>query len=212
MKNGQKKIGIDAEGAQKILDADLKNIVQKVKSGKTLTARERSIIEGSTSSDKFAKSITDLIGLLDIGRSQFYKFKKRSDAPTDLNISEWRNFITTSKLSSGENFSPEEIIQLKAKLLSERAGREEIERKLKEIKLDREEKGFVPFEEARQAITRVLEPLSRVLDGVPKKYALRVNPSDPDHAEEMLREVIEEIKRQVQDERGKKITKRKGIK
>ncbi len=156
----------------------------------------------------------ELIKKLGISARLFYLHAKSEDAPKENDFDQWREFLSTrvKRPIGSDRISADELNQLKAKLLRERAGREEIERKLKEIKLEREEKGFVPFEEAKQAITRVLEPLSRVLDGVPKKYALRVNPSDPDHAEEMLREVVEEIKRQVQDERGEKISKRKGVK
>lgn len=156
----------------------------------------------------------ELIKKLGISKRLFYLHAKGEGSPNDNDLQSWREFLATKikRPISTDRISADDLNQWKGKLLRERAGREEVERKLKEIKLEREEKGFVPFEEARQAITRVLEPLSRVLDGVPKKYALRVNPSDPDHAEEMLREIIEEIKRQVQDERGKKISKRKGVK
>ena len=65
---------------------------------------------------------------------------------------------------------------------------------------------------AQAAITRVLEPVNRLLDGIPKSYAMRVNPQDADFAEEMLREMVQEIKGQVSDARGKKISKRKGVK
>ena len=144
----------------------------------------------------------------------FYDHAKDPKSPKGNNLDEWRSFLSTKVLKpiSSKRFSPDEITQLKAKLLKERAGREEIERKLKEIKLEREEQGFIPLSEAKQAITRVLEPLSRLLEGIPKKYSLRINPSDPDHSEEMLREMVRDIKGQIQLERGDKISKRKGTK
>ena len=156
----------------------------------------------------------DLISQLAISSSEFYRLAKFPNAPSGNDLKEWQSFLATARKSatSSDRISPDEINQLKAKLLKERAGKEEIERKLKEIKLDREEKGFVPMEEAKQAITRVLEPIARLFSAIPKKYSLRMNPSDPDHAEQMLREMVEEIKGQIQADRGKKISKRKGVK
>ncbi|MGB2194367.1 MAG: hypothetical protein ACPH54_07135 [Candidatus Poseidoniaceae archaeon] len=135
-------------------------------------------------------------------------------APQGNDLEEWRSYLEKKmdRPISSEIISPEEINQLKAKLLKERTGREAVERKLKEMRLEREKEGFIPFVEAQEIITRILEPLSRILEGIPKKYALRVNPSDPDHGEEMLREMVREVKSQVQDTRGTKITKRKGVK
>jgi len=204
---------IQGDQARKILEADLKNIVSKVASGKTLSARERKVIEEATSEKDEAESVGDLIEILGMTRSNFYKYKKRKGSPDGNSISQWKKFIAESQLAGEtEQITPEEIVQLKAKLLKEKAFREEIERKLKEIRLDREAQGFVPLSQAKEAITRVLEPISRILEGIPKKYALRVNPSDPDHAEEMLREMVQELKTQVQDTRAPKISKQKGIK
>ena len=156
----------------------------------------------------------ELIKELAVSSSEFYRLAKLPDAPKNNILKDWQNFFSTARKSatSSSRISPDEINQLKAKLLKERAGKEEIERKLKEIKLEREEKGFVPFDEAQLAVTRVLEPIARLFSAIPKKYCLRMNPSDPDHAEEMLREMVEEIKQQIQSERGGKISKRKGVK
>ena len=80
------------------------------------------------------------------------------------------------------------------------------------MQLEREEKGWVPFEEAEQAVSRVLEPLASLLENCPKSYSMRVNPTDPSHAEEMLREMVADFKKQIAATRGTRITKRKGIK
>lgn len=144
----------------------------------------------------------------------FYVVAKDPRAPKGNDLETWRNYLEQKmdRPVSSDHISPEEINQLKAKLLKERTGRESVERKLKEMRFEREAQGFIPFEEAKQVITRVLEPISRILEGIPKKYALRVNPTDPDHAEEMLREMVQEVKSQVQESRAPKISKRKGIK
>jgi len=47
---------------------------------------------------------------------------------------------------------------------------------------------------------------------LPKAWSGQVNPTDPDHAEHMLREMIFDVKTQMQAKRGENISKRKGVK
>jgi hypothetical protein len=210
---GKTKTLLDPASAKKILDADVKNIVAKVSAGKTLTSRERATIEQATNEKEIATSVKELIAVLGIPRSSYYKHKKDPDCPADFSLDAWREFLSKKKLGlSGKPLSPEEVAQLKGRLLAERTAREKIERKLKELKLEREQGGFVPMEQATEAITRVLEPINRILESMAKRYAARVNPGDADFGEEALREIVFEIKDQIVQARGDKISKRKGVK
>ena len=205
---------IGKEDAKKILAADLKNIVAKVQAGKPLTSRERRTIRQAAEEKTIAKTVGELQALLGLTRSQYYKLKNKDGHPEGLDLEEWREFISLAQVGAAgsRHITPAELSQLKGRLLAERTARETIERKLKELKLEREAGGWIPFAEAEEAITRVLEPLNRLLDGIPKKYAMRVNPADSDHAEIMLREMVVDIKEQVIATRGQKISKRKGVK
>ena len=213
-KGARKAKALDADGAQKVLDADLANILKKVKSGKPLSARERRTVSAGLDEKEFAETVGELQGLLGLPRHKYQKLRKLNGSPSDLNIEAWRDFISVAEMTTdnGRPITPKEVGQLKARLLSERTKREEIERKLKELKLEREEGGWVPYEAAKSAITRVLEPVNRLLDGIPKRYSMRMNPADSDHADEMLREMVIELKDQIFSNRGKQISKRKGIK
>jgi hypothetical protein len=215
MKTIAKKASVlDAESAQKVLDADLANILKKVKAGKPLSTRERRTVSAGLEEKEFAETVGELQGLLGLERNKYQKLKKLEGSPTDLNLEAWREFVSVAEMTTnnGRMITPKEVGQLKARLLSERTKREEIERKLKELRLEREEGGWIPYEEAEAAITRVLEPVNRLLDGIPKRYSMRVNPADSDHAEEMMREMVVELKEQIFTSRGKKISKRKGVK
>ena len=204
---------LDPSQAQAILDADLANIVRKVKDKKTLSAREREVVEKAAEQEKEARTITELVELLGIPRSVFYRIRKFEGAPEGKNVEAWRRFYTEHKAhGNSAKLSPDEILNLKGRLLEERTKRETAERKLKEIRLRRESEGWVPYEAAEEAVARVLEPVNRLLEGIPKAYASRVNPGDPDFAEEMLREIVDDLKTQVQANRGKRIAKRKGVK
>lgn len=199
--------------AQAILDKDVANIVRKVENKKTLSARERALLEAAAEVHEDPTTISALIKELGIPRSVFYRIRKFDRAPSGRNVEEWRKFYAEHQaFRGGAKLSPEEILHLKGRLLEERTKRETAERKLKEIRLLRETEGWVSMEAAEEAIARILEPVNRLLEGIPKAFAARVNPADPDYAEEMLREMVDDLKGQVQATRGKKISKRKGVK
>jgi hypothetical protein len=210
----RKSSGLDAASANKILEADLKNVVAKVASGKPLTTKERDLVERATQERKVAKSVKELMALLGISKSHFYRLRGRAGAPDGRDLEEWREFLSTQRMATmnGTPLSPEQIQHLKGRLLAERTGREKVERQLKELRFEREAGGWVPLEEASDAIRRVLEPINRLLEGIPKAFAMRVNPTDPDFAEEMLREMVADLKEQISLARGGKISKRKGVK
>ena len=205
---------ISEAAAQKILDADLKNIVAKVAGGKPLTSGERALVQKASEERAIASTVKELQVLLNLTANQYYKQKKKKGAPIGLDVQAWRSFLSTAKLEvlNGAPLTPEQIHQLKGRLLAERTARESVERKLKEVKLEREAGSWVPMDAAHDAIVRVLEPINRLLEGIPKAYAMRVNPADADFAEEMLREMVHEIKTQISQARGRKISKRKGVK
>jgi len=206
----QKQIG--SEQARTILAADFANIVRKVKEQKPLSARQREVVEKVAGEMDEAKTIKDLVALVGMPRSIYYRLRKTEGAPPGLSVAEWREFYAKHKAIGSGKLSTEEIVQLKGRLLEERTKREAAERKLKEIRLKREEEGWVSMKAAEEVITRILEPVNRLLEGIPKAFSTMVNPTDPDFAEEMLREMVEDLKRQIQSTRGEKISKRKGVK
>ena len=200
--------------ANKVLQADLANIIKKVSAGKTLTAKEREIVERAGSLIEKPLTWKALAERLGISPVTLWSWRKQKGAPSSRDPEEWEAYkIELGALGNGGGkFTLAQIADLKGSLLAERTKREKAERKLKELQLEREEQGWVPFEDAELAIARILEPLSSLLENCPKAYAMRTNPSDPDHAEEMLREMAEDFKRQIQATRGKKIAKKKGVK
>lgn len=204
---------LDPGQARAILEADLANIVRKVKDQKTLSSREREIVEAAAEVEADPKTILELVKAVGMPRSVFYRIRKLDGAPSGKNVEEWKRFYDEHRaMGNGSRLSAGEIMNLKGRLLEERTKRETAERKLKEVRLLRETEGWVSMDAAAEAITRILEPVNRLLEGIPKAFAGRVNPADPDYAEEMLREMVADLKEQVQATRGKKISKRKGVK
>lgn len=200
--------------AAKVLEADLANILRKVKAGKTLTARERVIVESSAKAKAKPLTWKALAAALGISAVTLWEWRKDKAAPAGRDLEEWKAYQEKKEtLGNGSGkFTAAEIADLKGSLLSEKTKREKAERRLKELQLEREEKGWVPFEEAETAVCRVLEPLASLLENCPKAYAHRMNPNEPEHAEEMLREMVDDFKKQIAATRGANISKRKGVK
>ena len=61
--------------------------------------------------------------------------------------------------------------KLRLQLLRAQVGKEEANRKLRELELERQTENLVPIAEAKEAIRKVLEPLRSLLDALPKAAA-----------------------------------------
>ena len=203
-----------ATQAQRVLDADLGNILRKVKAGKTLTARERVIVEASGKTTGKPLTWKDLATDLGVSPVTLWEWRKDKAAPSGRDVDDWKRYQKNREAIGRAigKFTAEEIADLKGSLLSEKTKREKAERRLKELQLEREEKGWVPYEDAEIAVCRILEPLASLLENCPKSYAMRINPDKPNYAEEMLREMVVDFKKQIAATRGTRISKRKGVK
>jgi len=137
------------------------------------------------------------------------RFLRRTQAaPPENDLEAWAEYMMQRASASGQSmrvadaFMPEEIQRLRAKLLRAQAGKEEAIRKLKELELKRTEQNLVPMGDARKAIKRVLSPLRELLNQMPKAAGAKVNPADPVHGEEGIREHLDGIFRSMEKRLG----------
>ena len=86
-----------------------------------------------------------------------------------------------------------EMRDLRFKLLRAQAGKEEAQRKLKELEFAKAEAGLVPFADAMNAVKMVMTPLRSLIDALPKACAVQANPTDPQLAEQAIREGTRKI-------------------
>ena len=125
--------------------------------------------------------------------------RRNRGGPATNDVEEWARFMmerasaSDSTMQVADEFMPEEIQRLRAKLLRAQAGKEDAMRRLKEIELKRTTENLVPMGDARKAIKRVLSPLRELLDQMPKAAGAKVNPADPVHGEEGIREHLDGI-------------------
>ena len=124
---------ISTEAAEKVLQADLHNLVKKVAAGKPMTVAERTRIEslaaGSTESVVYAKTLVELSAVLGVTRRTLTTWQKMEGAPKPLSngmwpVADWREFVRVRGLKAGKTPVGNEEALKARKLLAEVEERE----------------------------------------------------------------------------------------
>lgn len=98
---------ITPEMAERVLDANWKNVIRRVSAGKTLNATELALLKsraaGSRDTVVVAKDITDLATILGVTRQTLHAWRRRKGAPKDHadgthDVVAWRQFIDANGL------------------------------------------------------------------------------------------------------------------
>lgn len=144
---------ISKSAADIILDADFKNIVQKVKDGKTLTNAERARVQaraaGSTEELAYAHTVVELAAALGVTRRTIATWRKMEGSPQPTangshDVAAWRDFVNAHGLKGAIDSSADNTEALKArKLLAEVEERE--------LKVAIKKGEYVRIEEVRQS-------------------------------------------------------------
>jgi len=122
---------ITPEMASRVLEANWKNVVKKVSTGRTLNANELTVIRaraaGSNETVTQAKDVAELARVLGVTRQTLYSWRKKKDAPNPSangthDIVAWRSFIDAHDLKAG--LAPDAEALKARKLLAEIEDRE----------------------------------------------------------------------------------------
>ena len=141
--------------------------------------------------------VSDLARALNLTTKSIYYMRANHGAPLSTDPEEWRNFLQRRALVKGR---PGAGVQcsaidsnLRLQLLRAQVGKEEAVQKLRELELKHKRADLVPMAAAEEAICKVLRVLRPLLDSLPKLAAQDANPSNPEMAEEALREGLEKV-------------------
>jgi hypothetical protein len=124
---------ISTEAAEKVLQADLHNLVKKVAAGRPMTVAERTRIEslaaGSTDSVVYAKTLVELSAVLGVTRRTLTTWQKMEGSPKPLSngmwpVADWREFVRVRGLKAGKTPVGNEEALKARKLLAEVEERE----------------------------------------------------------------------------------------
>ena len=200
------KATIPHEMVEKLLNADFKNIVEKVKNGKTLSVNERRILEQKKEKAKWEE--------LDISRSAFFKYKKLGMPEPIEDAKEWLQVRSgLAKQGSGKieiggrTFKAQDLIDLRGQLMEGQAENIALKNRIDRLNVAEREGKLVDADESAQVLLQILYPLKKSLDQMPENICNALNPNDPSRAEAILSQELENIYQDLQKsfDKNKKI-------
>ena len=183
---------IKEEIVRKVLDADFKNIVEKVRDGKTLTATERKTLEQNKAQEKWE--------VLDISRSAFFKYKKLGMPEQTEEAKEWLQVRAglakqgSGKIEiGGKTFHAQDLIDLKGQLMEGQAENIALKNRIEKLNVLEREGKLVDADEAQKVLLQVLYPLRKALEQMPENLCNALNPNDPSRAEAILEKEMNQV-------------------
>ena len=190
MENSQDKHMVEL--AEKVLQADLKNIVKKVQSGKTLTQAERKTFEQAKSPKPW--------DVLEIHRTTWYKYVRQGMPETLEDAKEWLQVRAglarqgSGKIEiGGKTFTAQDLIDLRGKLLEGQSENIMLKNRIERLHVEEKEGRLVDSDELCATLSKILYPLKKALDSMPENLASALNPTDPSRAEAILEQELENI-------------------
>ena len=124
---------LSPEAADRILTADFKNIIKKVKDGRTLSQTELARVQSRAAKAKdstltTARNLTELASVLGVARQTLNRWRKIEGAPEakpngSHSVIEWRQFMVANDLEGQSGTTDMEALKAR-KLLAEIEDRE----------------------------------------------------------------------------------------
>ena len=117
------------------------------------------------------------------------------------NIDDWKAWMLKHKSTGrgtgrvaveGERYTSADIVDLRAKLTAEQARKEAALATLRELELQMKRDNLIPESEATEQLLKLLTPLRRLLDALPRQIAAQANPQNPNIAELAIRNGLDD--------------------
>lgn len=184
----------------------LSNIVAKVRDGKALTTQEQNFLDkqrdqgggGSRLDETTTIKTSELVELFgvtaqqiaNLARDQVLAKTARGKYKAWESIASYIRMLKKGRKSGhGSNASLEELRQ---RLIDEQGRKEAAMARLRELELKEREQNLIPEAEATQKLMKLLVPLRRLLDALPRQAAAAANPGKPAVAEKAIRQTLDE--------------------
>ena len=195
--------GLTKEQAQLVQRKNLENIVKKVSQGKVLSRQEFELLDATATATadgplpEKVRSWTALAKVLRVSRKTVWDLRDHQGGPKTMDVPSWQQFLerraTEKPHWQNEDNQSDEMRDVRFKLIRAQAGKEEAQRKLKELEYAKQEAGLIPMSEAMEAVKWILAPLRTLIDALPKACAIQANPTDPQLAESAVRDATRKI-------------------
>lgn len=146
------------------------------------------------------KALSEELG---IAHNTLTKWKRENagSCPDNKSLSAWQAWMAERKSSGkgsgrialdGKNYTKQDLIDLKGQLTGEQARRERAMANLRELEFRMKSESLVPQSEVSETLIKLLTPLRRLLDALPRQAARMANPQNPNVAELAIRNVLDE--------------------
>ena len=184
------------------------NIVAKVREGKSLTSAEQKFLDDYDEADQAQKQsvvddeavmrTSDLVDFLGISAVRVAELAKDGVAVKKSHGRYYaaktiQNYIRMlqkgRKSAHGSSASMEELRQ---RLVDEQGRKEAAIASLRELELKMKAESLVPESTLTETLLKLLTPLRRLLDALPRQAARIANPQNPNVAELAIRNVLDE--------------------
>lgn len=153
-----------------------------------------------TSDHKTWKSLAEALGVTPNTLTK-WKRENAGRCPAEKNLEAWKTWMADHKSEGkgsgrialdGKNYTKQDLIDLKGQLTGEQARRERAMANLRELEFRMKSESLVPQSEVSETLIKLLTPLRRLLDALPRQAARIANPQNPNVAELAIRNVLDE--------------------
>ena len=196
---------IDKKLLDQVEKKQLSNIVSKIKEGKTLSAQEQALLdrERETTDVGFLSDATivrtaELVEFLGITAQRIAELAKDGLMVKQSNGRYYarksiQNYIRMlQKNRKSKHGASATMEELRHKLVEEQARKESAIASLRELELKMKAENLIPESEATEIIIKLLTPLRRLLDALPRQISSNANPTNPAIAELAIRNGLDD--------------------
>lgn len=146
------------------------------------------------------KNIAQLVGVTPQTLSKWRRI--HDNCPKVKDIEAWKlwcaQYANTQEKGGGRiavdgrEYTASDIADLKAKLIAAQERRENAMAQIRELELQQKKENLVPESEAAELMIKLLTPLRRLLDALPRQIAAQANPANPNIAELAVRNGLDD--------------------
>jgi transcriptional regulator with XRE-family HTH domain len=140
---------------------------------------------------------------LDVTQQTLSKWRRvETSCPKTKDLEAWQLWLAQRSVDQGKgggrisidgkDYTAQDIQDLKAKLIAAQERRENAMAQIRELELQRMKDNLIPESEAAETLIKLLTPLRRLLDGLPRQIASQANPQNPQIAELAIRNGLDE--------------------
>ena len=140
---------------------------------------------------------------LEVTQQTLSRWRKQDDScPKTKDLEAWELWVAQRAANqeqgggrisiNGKEYTAQDIQDLKAKLIAAQERRENAMAQIRELELQKMRDNLIPESEAAETLVKLLTPLRRLLDGLPRQIAAQANPQNPAIAELAIRNGLDE--------------------